>query len=155
MYFSGQICYFRATTKWSDFYTKMQHFLVIDLKLVQSLSTHCSKTSSWHNPYIGWLKCTRISFQKAYFARHSRKRDYFWPFWKKYENCQKKIPFVFRALNQNSDSYKSFLSMLATFCMSQNVDLEPWKRMGIIFDIFYFSSQKHRMAQKLSKELNI
>ena len=37
----------------------------------------------------------------------------------------KKNPFVFRALNQNSDSYKSCLWMLATFCMSQNVDLEP------------------------------
>ena len=73
LYFSSQICYFNATTKWSDFYLKIQHFLLIDLTLIQSFSIHSCKTSYWHNPYIGWLKCTRISFQKAYFESHNQK----------------------------------------------------------------------------------
>ena len=111
---------------------KMIRFLLIDLKMVQSLTVHSSKTSSRHNSYIRWLKYTRTSFQKAYFARLNRKRDYYRPFCKKYENCQKN-PFVYKVLNQNSDWYKSCLCMLATFCMSQNVNLELWKRMGFFF----------------------
>ena len=55
------------------------------------------------------------SIQNVHFLGHSEKNT----------KIVKKNPLVFGALNQKSDSYKSSPNMLATFCMSQNFDLEP------------------------------
>ena len=55
------------------------------------------------------------SIQNVHFLGHCEK---------KIQKLSKKNPFVFRALNQKLDSYKSFPNMLATFCMSQNFDFK-------------------------------
>ena len=55
----------------------------------------------------------RESFENVIVVCHSEK---------KYENCQKKLPFFLKTENQNSDSDKSFLNMFATTSPSQNFD---------------------------------
>ena len=49
----------------------------------------------------------RESFENTTVVCHSEK---------KYENCQKKLPFIFKTKNQNSNSEKILLDIIATTC---------------------------------------
>ena len=123
--FSNRIFSFRSMTKWSKFYSIFTKFWLHGHTFTLSHVWESSKSFWKYSLFIWGLKCARIFSEKVYFPRNRCKSYLFRPVCKKYKICQKKNPFVFRALNQNSDSYKSCLCMLATFCMSQNVDLEP------------------------------
>ena len=72
--------------------------------------------------------------------------SHFLLFSRKMKIVKKKNPFFFRALNQNSDSYKMLPTYWGNFCMSQIFDLEPQKRVGFFdnFCIFF------RMAKKMN-----
>ena len=138
-------------TKWSKFYSIFTKFWLHGHTFTLSHVWESSKSFWKYSLFIWGLKCARIFSEKVYFPRNRCKSYLFRPVCKKYKICQKKNPFVFRALNQNSDSYKSCLCMLATFCMSQNVNLELWKRMGFFWHSTIFGTKVENASKILQR----
>ena len=151
MDFSYRIFNFRSMTKWSKFYSIFTKFWLHGYNFTLSHVWESSKSFWKYSLFIWGLKCARIFSEKVYFPRNRCKSYLFRPVCKKYKICQKKNPFVFRALNQNSDSYKSCLCMLATFCMSQNVNLELWKRMGFFLTFYNFRDKSRKCLKNSPK----